>query len=335
MGCKQSRQVQVQPVGLKETDKSKLRKCMSDNDPIEYDIDERSKRRDRNKRRKQKKTLGSNDSLDDGDSLGSDRGGSAGSKGSKKSDDSGLDMGEENHGFITEYSDPDKVREIESNFKEREGLELGVTGTQLPTRNSAKDKARLEESMVLQKLRDEGLISKPAAEKSGGVSFEIFEVSSTANSGQKALPALPPLKLAKLEKRRKKKKSLTEEEIKEKLQRAELRRKKKEKARLEKIKEMDKSDQTAALESFAEYQKKKEETVTQKMETVNENREKRLREAKEKAKERERRREEVRRRKQLRKEMAMQEGETEDKNNEIIGDASELMPRQETPIVPE
>lgn len=332
MGCKQSRQVKVQPVGPKETDKAKLRKCMSDNDPIEYDIDERSKRRDRNRRKKQKKSLGSNDSLDDDVSLGSDRGGSAGSKGSKKSDDSGLDMGEENHGFITEYSDPDKVKEIESNFKERDGLDLGITGTQLPTRNSAKDKARLEESMVLQKLRDEGLISKPAAEKSGGVSFEIFEV----NSGQRALPSLPglpPLKLAKLEKRRKKKKSLTEEEIKEKLQRAEQRRKKKEQARLEKIKEMDKTDQTAALESFAEYQKKKEETVTQKIQTVNDNRERRLREVKEKAKERERRREEVRRRKQLRKEMAMQEGENEEKT-EIVGDASELLPRQETPIVP-
>ena len=121
MGCKQSRQVKVLPVGPKETDKSKLRKCMSDNDPIEYDIDDRSKRRDRNRRRK-KKGLGSNDSLDDDGSLGSDRGGSAGSKGSKKSDDSGLDMGEENHGFITEYSDPDKVREIEEGFKERDGL---------------------------------------------------------------------------------------------------------------------------------------------------------------------------------------------------------------------
>ena len=114
--------MKVQPVGPKETDKAKLRKCMSDNDPIEYDIDERSKRRDRNRRKKQKKSLGSNDSLDDDVSLGSDRGGSAGSKGSKKSDDSGLDMGEENHGFITEYSDPDKVKEIESNFKERDGL---------------------------------------------------------------------------------------------------------------------------------------------------------------------------------------------------------------------
>lgn len=108
---------------------------------------------------------------------------------------------------------------------------------------------------------------------------------------------------------------------------------KKEQARLDKIKEMDKADQTAALESFAEYQKKKEEHVTQKMESVNDNRERRLREIKEKAQERERRREEVRRRKQLRKEMAMQEGNEEDTNE--LGDASELMVRQETPIVPE
>lgn len=331
MGCKQSRQVQVQPVGAKEVNKAKLKKCLSENDPIEYDIDDNTGKKRRKRKSKSKKSLGSCDSLDDGGSLDSeDRGGSAGSKGSKKSDDSGLDLGEENHGFITEYSDPDKVREVEAHFRERDGLELGITGTQLATRNSAKDKARLEESMVMQKLRDEGLISKPAAEKSGGMSFEIFEV----NSGPKALPALPPLKLAKLEKRRKKKRSLTEEEIKEKLQRAELRRKKKEQARLEKIKELDKADQTAALESFADYQKKKEEQVTQKMESVNDNRERKLRAIKEKAQERERRREEVRRRKQLRKEMAMQEG-LEQGTNEIVGDASELIERQETPIVPE
>lgn len=331
MGCKQSRQVKVQPVGPKETDKSKLRKCMSENDPIEYDIDDTTGRKHRRKRKsKSKKSLGSCDSLDNDGSQESDRGGSAGSKGSKKSDDSGLDLGEENHGFITEYSDPDKVREIENSFIERDGLDLGISGVQLPTRNSAKDKARLEESLVMQKLREEGLITKPAAEKSGGVSFEIIE----ANPGQRALPALPPLKLAKLEKRRKKKRSLTEEEIKEKLQRAEQRRKRKEQSRLEKIKEMDRVDQTAALESFADYQKKKEEQVTQRMESVNINRERKMKELKEKAKERERRREEVRRRKQMRKEMAMQEG-IEEGTNEIVGDASELMERQETPIVPE
>ena len=70
------------------------------------------------------------------------------------------------------------------------------------------------------------------------------------------------------------------------------------------------------------------------MESVNDNRERKLRAIKEKAQERERRREEVRRRKQLRKEMAMQEG-LEQGTNEIVGDASELIERQETPIVPE
>ena len=120
MGCKQSRQVQVQPVGSKEV--NKLRKCMSDSDPIEYDIDDSSHKHGRKRKSKSKKSLGSNGSLGDDRSLDSDRGGSAGSKGSKKSDDSGLDLGEENHGFITEYSDPEKVKEIEANFKEREGL---------------------------------------------------------------------------------------------------------------------------------------------------------------------------------------------------------------------
>ena len=120
MGCKQSRQVQVQPVGTKEV--NKLRKCMSDNDPIEYDIDDNTNKHGRKRKSKSKKSLGSTGSLDDGRSLDSDRGGSAGSKGSKKSDDSGLDLGEENHGFITEYSDPDKVRAIEENFRARDGL---------------------------------------------------------------------------------------------------------------------------------------------------------------------------------------------------------------------
>ena len=120
MGCKQSRQVQVQPVGTKEV--NKLRKCMSDNDPIEYDIDDNTNKHGRKRKSKSKKSLGSTGSLDDDRSLDSDRGGSAGSKGSKKSDDSGLDLGEENHGFITEYSDPDKVRAIEENFRARDGL---------------------------------------------------------------------------------------------------------------------------------------------------------------------------------------------------------------------
>jgi len=74
--------------------------------------------------------------------------------------------------------------------------------------------------MILQKLREEGLISRTNQEKNSGVAFEIVDVNSSNK-----LPALPPLKLAKLEKRRRKKRPLTDEEIKEKLNRAEQRRK--------------------------------------------------------------------------------------------------------------
>lgn len=74
--------------------------------------------------------------------------------------------------------------------------------------------------MILQKLREEGLISRTTQEKTSGVSFDIVDVNTSSK-----LPALPPLKLAKLEKRRRKKRPLTDEEIQEKLQRAEQRRK--------------------------------------------------------------------------------------------------------------
>lgn len=100
---------------------------------------------------------------------------------------------------------------------------------------------------------------------------------------------------------------------------------------MEKIKDMDKADHTAALESFQDYQKKKEEQASQKMESVQDNRERRLKEIREKQLERERRREEVRRRKKERQEME----EIQAANGELIKDPSELMERQETPAVPE
>lgn len=119
MGCKQSTQVRVQPVGPAETNKGKLKGSASEKDAgIVSDIDD--KRRRHGKRSKASKGMGSCGSLDDGRSLDSDRGGSAGSK---KSNDSGLgDLGEYNHGFITEHSDPDQVKQIEDSFVEREDL---------------------------------------------------------------------------------------------------------------------------------------------------------------------------------------------------------------------
>lgn len=69
------------------------------------------------------------------------------------------------------------------------------------------------------------------------------------------------------------------------------------------------------------------------MDSVLDNRERRLREIKEKQLERERRREEVRRRKKERLEMGITE--TQETTGENIKDASELLERQETPMVPE
>lgn len=122
MGCKQSKQVRVQPVGPAEANKGKLKGSTSENDAgIVSDIDDKRRRNGkRSKSSKSRRSMGSCGSLDEGRSLDSDRGGSAGSK---KSNDSGLgDLGEYNHGFITEHSDPDQVRRIEENFVEREGL---------------------------------------------------------------------------------------------------------------------------------------------------------------------------------------------------------------------
>lgn len=123
MGCKQSKQVRVQPVGPAESNKKNLKATVSDNDAgIVSDIDDKRKR---TKRSKRKQSLGSCGSLDEGRSLESDRGGSAGSK---KSNDSGLgDLGEYNHGFITEYSDPDQVRQVEQGFQAREDLGMLVS----------------------------------------------------------------------------------------------------------------------------------------------------------------------------------------------------------------
>lgn len=94
---------------------------------------------------------------------------------------------------------------------------------------------------------------------------------------------------------------------------------------------MDKTDGTAALESFQDYQKKKEEQASQKMESVLDKRERRLQEIKEKQLEKERKREEVRRRRKELKEIEA----IKVANGEVIRDPSELMEREETPMVPE
>ncbi|CAC5410932.1 unnamed protein product [Mytilus coruscus] len=287
MGCKQSKLAgRIQPVGPAsvKTDNSKR-------NGREFDIDHKSGKKIRKSKSQNSKQFGSSVSLDDDRSIAdSDRGFSATSKLSKKSGDSGL---EADYAFvITEDSDPDKVQQIEQEFCQNENLELTLNGTQCPVRTSAKDRERMEEAMILQSLREEGLITKQQKVSTNYATFEIVAADTTGD-------IRPPPRLEKLERRRKKKKILTEEEIKEKLERAERRKRKKEEERLNKIKDLEKSNTNNCLELFMVSQKQKEETVNKKLDTAAENKEKKLRELREKQLERERRAERVRQRKQL------------------------------------
>lgn len=295
MGCKQSKgAIRIQPVGPAEIrrDNSRLKKCNSDMN-IERDVNSRKKSSMR--RTKSQKSTGSHltascASLDSQLShADSPRGQSATSKVSKHSTDSGL--GEEYAHVITEFSEERAVQRIEEEFEEHNDLDLGISGVAIPVRTSAKDRDRMQEAMIMQALREEGLITRPQGQGASGLSFEI--------TAEGAMMKRPPPRLEKLEKRRKKKRALTEEEIREKLERAERRKRRKEQERLEKIKEKEKTNTNDALEQFAQLQKEKEEQVNKKLDSVSDNREKLLKERQQRQKERQRRAELVRQRKQL------------------------------------
>ncbi|GFS22772.1 DNA ligase 1-like [Elysia marginata] len=325
MGCKHSTTIKVQPVGQSNVKRDNTggvvgkegstqtptlaKKGLSSRESTrEFELDQHGNKVRRKKPKFKspdgtRDNLGSSNSLNDERSMDGDRGFSATSKASA---DSGLggDAGGDEYAqaralgtVVTEYSDEAEVRRVEGTFIERDDLDLSVTGVQLPTRLSAKDKTRQQESMILQSLREEGLIAKPSTQAAGGMSFEIVTTDSFDTPG---LPVPPPRQLEKLEKRRKKKRSLlTEDQIREKLERAEARRKKREEERLNKLKEIQRTDALASLENFEVYKKERQEQIqNHKMDIVADNRDKRMRDIKAKLQERERRAAEVRRRRQ-------------------------------------
>ena len=147
MGCDNSKTVRVQPVGPaslsrdntgfvtgkegatqtpesqhKERHAKHHRKSSSKNhDETEYDLDEHGNKVKSRKKRPAspatKDLMGSCDTLEDTRSLGSDRGFSATSK---QSADSGL--GEDYSHVITEYSEEEKIKMVEREFKARDDL---------------------------------------------------------------------------------------------------------------------------------------------------------------------------------------------------------------------
>jgi len=238
-------------------------------------------------------SLGSRGSLreDSGDGT---RGHSATSKVSHHSMDSGY-ADVEYARVVTEFSQPEQIKEVEENFESPRGLELGVTGTAVSQRSSAKDKDRMEEQRVIASLREEGLIQRPVSRAACGMSFEIIaENAAMFGEGHR-----PPARLAKLERRRKAKRPLTEDEIQRKLEKAERKKKEQEQQRLAKIAALNKSDVLTALDSFASRQKEQERIQKTKEETAAENREKHLKEMRDKLKAKQEHADAVRRRKQM------------------------------------
>lgn len=306
MGCDNSKTVRVQPVGPakdtqnpRELKTSKLHRGASKSSEqfSKDELDQQgnkvrksaASRKAAKRSRNSQDLRGSCESLDDTRSLGSDRGFSATSK---QSADSGL--GEEYGHVITEFSDESKVKEVEKAFQARGDLDLGVTGVSVGTRASAKDRARQEEAQIMQSLRAEGLIAKPKVEAAGGLCFEIVDADG---DGRRKPP--PRLEKLALERRTKTTRApASEEEIREKLDKAERRRKKREQERLDKLRVMERTDAVAALETFAQYQRSKEETIVQRLDQASDNKERKRREMKERLERRKRHAEEVRQRKQ-------------------------------------
>lgn len=250
-----------------------------------------------NGQNKGKSGWGSQESLGSSTSLSDrgDRGTSATSKVSHHSMDSGF-ADNEYQKVITESSQADRVKEVEETFSTPRNLDLGVSGTACVQRGSAKDKDRLDEQRVMAALHNEGLIARPVSRAAFGVSFDIVAENTALFGGERR----PPLRLAKLEKRRRKKKRvLTEEEIQEKLERAERRKKEQEELRLAKIQSLTKSNVQSALESFADRQQTVEQSQKSKEDQVAENREKRLKEMRDKLKAKQEYAEAVRKRKAM------------------------------------
>lgn len=156
------------------------------------------------------------------DSLGLDsRNGSATSKMSKHSCDSGFDDPEYTK-VITEDSNENEINKVESDFKTPRDLsDFSLSGVSCAKISSSAKKIRREERDILANLQNEGLIQRPVSRAAGGYSFEI--VSDEQAMGLNVRK--PPARLMKLEKRKKKKRELTEKDIKAKLEKAENRRK--------------------------------------------------------------------------------------------------------------
>ncbi|XP_076462913.1 uncharacterized protein LOC143295224 [Babylonia areolata] len=346
MGCGNSKTVRVQPMGpppdsapgkegctqtVPETEQKHCGAPTKDSDSAaEYELDEHgNKVKSRTDKRRPgsnkdiRSPMGSCDTLEEDRSQGSERGFSAASKQSK---DSGLG---EDHAHDRDESDTQKTGKPATNDLEP----LRVT-------SAPKDRlgTRVDEAQIMRGLREEGLISRPQLQSSGGMCFEIVAAEDgVKDRGVGVGMPKPPPRLEKLavERGKKKRRVLTEDQIREKLERAEQRRKRREQERLAKLREMERTDAVAALDNFVQYQKNKEEMIAQRMDQVLDNRERKLQEVKEKQERRKKHAEEVRKRKALAAAVGAENGASHDLSLEDDLMVRKMTPRPEMTMCPE
>ncbi|XP_076373163.1 uncharacterized protein LOC143258005 [Tachypleus tridentatus] len=213
--------------------------------------------------------------------------------------DSGVFELDDEYAFvITEHSTLEKVKAVEREFTPVQNLELIVEGKACPKKLNFKERDKMENEAILEKLREEGLVLKTESRAAGGIRFDIVseeEARKPANSPM--VRRLPPMKLQNRDRQRSKRKDLTTDEINEKLEKANERKKQKEEERLRKLTTQQKIDEiTSAVAHQVEEKKQKQD---EKMEAVIKGREKYLRELQEKSKAQEEKARKVRQRKEM------------------------------------
>ena len=112
---------------------------------------------------------------------------------------------------ITEHSDQELVKKVESEFRAVDLPELLViTGRACTRILSGYQKNKAEETKILESLRDEGLLAKPKGKTAGGVSFEVVDANILENNTEEnaskdafiSSEFIPSKTLKKLESRR-------------------------------------------------------------------------------------------------------------------------------------
>ena len=87
--------------------------------------------------------------------------------------------------IITENSSPDLVNKVNAEFQPVDLPELLViTGRACARILSGYQKSKTEESSILDKLREEGLLAKPKGKTAGGMSFEVVDSTVAAAAAE-------------------------------------------------------------------------------------------------------------------------------------------------------